>query len=120
MKDNYNIFNGDQLAQLRPANTSAAALLTPIDKYLYIVYTVIIANVTGTAATASLFHDKDGTTYDQSTALLYQVSVAANDTTIITFEKGLTIRDTGTIGVQSGTSSAINCTLYGIRLGEQG
>lgn len=116
----YTIFNGDQLAQARPANTSTATLLDPVDNNLYIVYTVIIANVTGTAANASVYHDKDGTTYDQSTALLYQVSVPANDSTVLTFEKGLTIRGSGHLGIQSGTSSALTYSLYGIQIGEQG
>jgi hypothetical protein len=120
MRKEYTIFNGEQLAQARPANTSTATLLNPIDNNLYIVYTIMIANVTGTAANASVFHDKDGTTYDQSTALLYQVSVPGNDTTILTFEKGITVRGDGHIGIQSGTSSSLTYTLYGIKLGEQG
>lgn len=120
MRKEYNIFNGNQLAQARPADTNTATFLDPIDNNLYIVYTIIIANVTGTAANASLFHDNDGTTYDQSTALLYQVSVPGNDSTIITFEKGLTIRGSAHLGIQSGTSSALTYSLYGIRLGEQG
>lgn len=120
MKRDPVVFNGNQLAQLRPANTSTTTLLDPIDNSLYIVYTIVIANVTGTAANASLFHDLDGTTFDQSTALLYQVSVPGNDSTILTFEKGLTITPSGHLGVQSGTSSSLTYTIYGLKIGEKG
>lgn len=112
--------NNKILAQLRPANTSTATAVTPLGKGLDIVYTLIIANTTGTAANASVYYDEDGTTYDQSTALLYAVPVPANDSTVLYFKGGIPLEQGANIGIQSGTSNALTFTFFGIRLLNQG
>lgn len=105
-------FDSKQLAQARPTDTNTATLYNPT--ILTNINTIIVSNTTGTAATYSIFWDNDGSTYDQSTALFYQVSLDANATDIIEFYRPLTMIDpAGNIGIQSGTSSAITYSLYG-------
>lgn len=111
-----------QLAQTRPANTTAATAFTAVARTE--ITLIVIANTTASAATARLFHDDDGTTYDQTTALLYDVTVPANSSLFITAEtlgSGLTVNNSkspgvaaGTIGVRTGTNNALTFTLYGV------
>lgn len=104
-----------QLGQLRPANTTAASLYSPPASTTAIFKTLIIANVTAGAALYRVFHDTDGTTYDQTTALFYDVSVAANATAIIEFF-GASHQDAGNIAVRTDTADALVFTLYGAEI----
>lgn len=103
-----------QLFQTRPAGTSAAVIFTASQRTE--LTRIAVCNTTGTAATFRLFHDDDGTTVDQTTALYYDVSVAANATQVIlaeTIDGGITISKDGTIGFATGTGSALTITGYG-------
>ena len=101
-----------QLAQSRPANTSAATLFSQNYDDPVEIETLHICNVTASAVDVSVFHDKDGTTFDQTTAIVYQYNLAAND--------WMSIDDIigewsylGSIGIQVGTANAATFTLYG-------
>ena len=106
--------SGFQVAQLRPGVTTAvnaytASIVTEIRK-------IAICNTTGSSALFSFYHDDDGSTFDQSTALHYQEAVPANTTTYINADMeagGISISTGGQIGVQSDTASALTFTLYG-------
>lgn len=101
------------LAQSRPSGTSAASIYSPPDNFYALVYSIVIANVTGSAANASVFLDPDGTTYDQTTALLYAKSIPANDSEFIELTVGLEIDAAANIAVQTGTGDALTFTLMG-------
>lgn len=107
-----------QLGQLRPADTTAASLFSPSTAQPYEAATLFIANTTGTAAAASVFHDINGTTYDETTALLFGKSVAANDYIVLEVPFGDRLV-AGNIAVKSGTGSALTFTLYGEVAGEK-
>ena len=109
-------FGSTILAQSRPANTSAANLYSPAANRRAVLSRVIVCNTTGSAANASVFADADGSTKDQTTALRYAKSVAANDSLEIEFPDGLEIGEDGTIGIQSGTNDALTFTLLGREL----
>ena len=104
---------GSLLAQTRPSNTTAATAYTAV------VHTeitrIVVCNTTGSAATYRLFHHNSGSTYDQTTALRYDVSIAANAFAEVVSEpgSGIAISKTGTLGVQTGTGSALTFTVYG-------
>ena len=106
-----------QLVQSRLSGTSAASIYTPGTNKTAKVTLIVLCNTTGTAATFSIFHDTDGTTYDQTTALYYAQSLAANTTLLVILdtESAIHMNDSvGNIAFQQGTSQAITCTLYGI------
>ena len=107
---------GQLLGQLAPADTTAAALVTAAVRTE--ITTLIIANVTGTAATCRVFHDEAGTTYALGNALLYDVSVPANTTLFVEAGSafaGLTLQATDTLGVRTGTANALTFSAYGTR-----
>lgn len=107
--------SGFQLAQSRPSGTSAASVYTA--SIVTEVTKIVICNTTGSAAAASVFHDDDGSTFDQSTALLYAKSVPANDYIVIDANSGnggVMVRPDGQLGIQSGTGNALTFTFYGM------
>lgn len=103
------------LAQIRPANTSAATAFET-ESIRAEITRIIICNTTGVAATFSLYHDDGGTSYSEATALFFSKSIPANDSYILDSQivNQLSISPTGSIGVQSGTASALTFNLYGI------
>ena len=106
---------GFLLAQSRPSNTTAATLYTAGMKTE--VTRIIIANTTGSAATFRLFHDDDATTMDETTALIWDNSIAtANYVDIQAYldGAGITIAAGGSIGIRSGTGNALTFSAYGI------
>ena len=101
-------------AQSRPSDTAANSIFTA-DMSTEITM-ILVCNTTGSAANFSLYHDDNGTTFDQSTALYYQKSVAANDTFIFKAESlnQLTVSEGGQIAVQSSAASALTFSIYAI------
>lgn len=108
---------GAQLAQARPASTDAAVLYSAPARQVAEITRIVIANTTGSAVAASLFHDDSGGgAFDQSTALLYQIEVRANTTEVLCAESvgtGYFVSAGGQIGVQSGVASALTFSCYG-------
>ena len=106
---------GDQLEQLRPANTTAATLISTRELYVEITR-LVISNTTGSVAAYRIHHDNNGTTYDQTTSLAYDVSIAANTTEIweaSAVGTGIQIAPDGTLGVRTDTANALTFTAYG-------
>jgi len=103
-----------QLGQTRPADTNNTVLLTPIRGFHY-RFKIIVANNTAGAIAYRIFHDDDGTTYDQSTALAYDVSLAANTSTEVPSDGWIAADNpSGRIAVRSATGDALTFTAYGI------
>lgn len=104
---------GLQLGQSRPATTAAASLYSPADGVVAKVEKVVVVGTA--AAVASIFHDENGTTYDQSTALMYDRTVAANESII--FEIGAYMNDpSGNLAVKTSVNSALTFTAYGTEI----
>jgi len=116
----YEVFrNVKELAQVRNNNTSANSALSSTKRQKYVVTSILVCNQTGSSATYSIYLDQNGTTYDQTTALFYAVTLAANSTALIEFIGGLplgTRSAAGNLAVQNGTSNAITFSIYGIEI----
>lgn len=100
------------LAQARPSGTSAVTGYTKGSKQFPTITHIIVSNTTGSAAVYSIFLDIDGTTYDQTTALYYAVSLAANSSIKLDIDVTLDVT-AGTIGIQTGTGSALTFNIFG-------
>lgn len=100
------------LTQARPAGTAAVTGYTKVTKQLTTIRHIIVANSTGSAAVYSIFLDIDGTTYDQTTALYYAVSLAANTSIKLDIDATLDVAS-GSIGIQTGTGSALTFNIFG-------
>lgn len=107
-----------QLGQVRPSGTSAVSLFAPGVSKPYQVELINISNVSSAAVNVSLFHDIDGTTYNQTTALIYQHTLEVGEVVQI---DGL-IADylaAGNLGCQSSVADAATFTVYGYIDGER-
>lgn len=101
-----------QLAQSRPSGTTAASVYSPASGEEVVIHNVIICNTSGASAKYRLFLDDDGTTYDESTALAWDVSVGADEVGI--FEVKLCMNDAnGNLAVRTDTASALTFTVNG-------
>lgn len=102
-----------ELGQLRPANTSNASLYSPGANIRTRVRIIMIVNTSTTSAKFRLFHDDDGTTYNQTTAIFYDAVVAAGTTVEWTPVKLDMMNSSGNIAVRTDTANAFTFTLYG-------
>jgi len=101
-----------QLGQLRPANTTAASLYSPGAGVTAIVKSVWICNTTASPVTFRIFADDDGTTYDETTALFWDVTVEGNTT--IELDTFMALNDaTGNLAVRTSVASALTFTAFG-------
>ena len=107
-----------QLAQARPAGTAAVSAWTAEIAAPYKIVLVNICNVTGSHVHVSLFHDADGTTYDESTALLWEYRLESGTT--FSYECELSdYKAAGNLAVKSSVGNAATFTVYGEVRGER-
>ncbi len=114
-----------QLAQARPAGTSAVSIYTPAASVTAIIKQIFIVNTSGAAATFRVFVDDDGTTYDETTALYWDVSIDDNETMVLPFStagdaplSGFIHMDdsSGNLAVQHSVGSALTFTVFGAEI----
>lgn len=108
-----NLAPGSQLAQTSPSATTATTAFTAtLNTEITRIHAV---NYTGSAVDCEVYHDDDGTTYNNTT-IVEKFSAPANSTTEKDYRSGgngLSVRPNGTIGIKAGTANAVNFTLYG-------
>lgn len=101
-----------QLGQARDSTGDTATTVYTVPSNVRATNLIMtIANTTATADDYRIFQDDNGTTADASTALFYDVAIAANTT--IRVSLGPMSTATGTIRVSSSTANAITFTLHG-------
>ena len=105
---------GRQLAQSRLSDTTATSLYSPADGMKTQITEVVVSNNTAGAIACRIFHDEDGTTYDQSTALYYDKSIGANDSLRIERANWWMSNSSGNLAGRSATGNALCFTVYGV------
>jgi len=111
-------FERKQLGQLRPSDTTVASVYSPGTDVVAQIWAIVVCNTSGGTATYQVFHDEDGTTYDETTALFFNVDLAMKLSAVLTFgindAGGIWMNDsTGNLAVQTGTGNALTFTVYG-------
>lgn len=101
-----------QLAQSRPADTNPVSVLTGVTCLLANVF---IANTSGSEATFRIFHDNDGTTYDETTAIMYDITIRAGNSVSIPFPVMMN-NLSGNLAIRSSVGNALTFTFYGLTL----
>ena len=100
------------LAQLQPPNTSTQTLFTP-DSGKKAILTHLMIAVYDNDVIVSLFHDEDGTTFNDTTAWIREVKIAKDDN-IISLPLGkIRVENGGAIGVQIDKTGDATFSLYG-------
>jgi hypothetical protein len=99
------------LGQAAPSTTANTDIYTVAAGRMAVISSIVIANVTGTAATYRVFQRVAGATAAASNAIAYDISVPANTTN--TIEVKICLAATDVLTVQSGTGSALTFTVNG-------
>lgn len=104
-----------QLGQARPGSTSAVSLYSPGASTTGILKNLIICNTTTALANMRVFMDDDGSTYDETTAIFWDVQIDANSTIQIDLHAGMNDA-AGNIAVRTDVADALTFTLYGVEV----
>jgi hypothetical protein len=99
------------LGQAAPSGTTNVDLYTVGTGKSAIVSSIVVCNVTGTAAKYRIFQRIAGATAGISNAVAYDATVAANSTTSV--EIKMTLAASDVLTVQSDTASALTFTANG-------
>lgn len=102
------------LGQSFPATTSNADLIIVGAAKSQVVSTLVIANVTASAANARVFARIAGAAASTSNALVYDVPISANSTTTLTL--GITLAATDVLTIRSSVASTLTFTAFGTEL----
>ena len=103
-----------ELAQARLDNTTITSIFSPASGKTVQISLVHVSNSTASAATFRLFLDNDGTTYNESTQLAWDVSVPAKQFIDMAFERALYMNNaSGNLAFQEGTANALTISVYG-------
>ncbi len=108
-------FQEKQLGQLRENTTNAASVYSLGASTTTVIKSIVVCNQSGAAATFRIFLDDDGTTYDQSTALYYDVPIGAD--TVIQIDTYWPMNDAnGNLAYRSSVANAITITVFGVEI----
>ena len=105
MPTNYKV-----LGQSNPAATTATTLYTVPSATEAVVSTIVIANLTATAATFRIAIRPNGATLANSQYIAYDITVGASDSTALTL--GITMDATDVITVY-GSAANLTFTAFG-------
>ena len=100
------------IAQSRPANTTAVSIYSPKASMQTEIKEIIVCNTSAASQDFRIFLDADGTTYDESTALFWDVSLKADGTMQI--EAGWWMdNSSGNLAVRTDSANAFTFTVFG-------
>ena len=103
-----------QLAQARPLDVNTVSIFNVSSGEIFAIASIVICNTSGLDTTYRVFHDNDGSTYDESTALFWDADIRANSSHTIEIFLAMD-NSTGNLAIKSGASSALTFTLYGAK-----
>jgi len=96
------------------ATTSAVSLYSPAANTKTEIQQFTICNTTAGAVTISIFKDNDGTTYDATTALKFEQSIAAKATETWDNQRCNMTNTSGNFAIQASANNSITVTIDGI------
>jgi hypothetical protein len=99
------------LGQVNPSNTANANLYTVPSGTATVISSLVITNVTDTAATAHVFVRKVGVAATSANEILHNVPIALSSTAAFTL--GITLSAGDVITVRSDTANAITFHAFG-------
>ena len=102
-----------QLGQTRPANSTAVSIYAPASHYRTEVRKFVVCNTSVNATTFRIFHDVDGDTYTEATALFWDIPIDPGETIGIEEQFWMDGRQSGNLAVKSSEGNALTYTIYG-------
>ena len=107
--------HGRILGQLRPANTTAVTIYSPSAHNRAEIRKIIVCNTSASAVTFRICHDENGTTYDETTAIMWDVDMVAGETKFIEEDIWMDGREDSppNLSVRTSVGNALTFTVYG-------
>jgi len=100
-----------QLAQVRENSINAVSVYSSGSGETVQVF-MKIANTTSASRYVRVFHDNDGTTYDETTSLLWDIEIEAGQ--FYEIDKIFMDNPSGNLAYRSDVANALTATVYGI------
>ncbi|MBT7628771.1 MAG: hypothetical protein HN597_03580 [Desulfobacula sp.] len=100
-----------QLAQARENSTNAVSVYSPGAGETVQIFAKV-ANTTAATAKVRVFHDNDGTTYDETTTIAWDVEIEPGQ--FLEIDKVFMDNSAGNLAYRSDTANALVMTVYGI------
>ena len=108
-------FQEKQLGQSRPSGTSAVSIYSPPADTTAIIKTITITNVSNASLRYKLFIDDDGTTYDETTTMAWDISLAKQTSVFI--ETYICMNNsTGNFAFEIDSANDATITLFGVEI----
>ena len=105
------IISYSQLAQSRESSTNAVSIYSPSAGEIVQIF-LKIANTTAATVAVRVFHDEDGSTYDESTTIAWDVDIEPGQ--FLEIDKIFMETAAGNLAYRSATANALTATVYGI------
>ena len=101
-----------QLGQARENSTNAVSVYSPGASTTAIIKNIMVTNTSAAVATVSIFVDDNGTTYDETTTIMWEAEVGVGKT--VTLDSFIAMNDaTGNLAYQSSVANALTITVFG-------
>lgn len=110
------MMTGTTLAQSRPSDTNATSVYSPLASTQTQITRIVVCNTAATSQKFRIFLDHDGTTYDESTALFWDITVPTETTVEIKGDWWMT-DSAGNLAVRSDLANAFTFTVFGAEHG---
>lgn len=104
---------GQLLGQSRPGNTTAVTIYSPDSGVHTRITRVIVCNTASTSQKFRIFLHNTGTTYDETTALFWDI-VTPTDTTVEIEGDWWMTNSSGNLAVRTDSASAFTFSIFGI------
>ena len=96
------------------ATTTETSIYSPAASTETEIQQFNICNTTAGAVTVSIFKDNDGTTYDTTTALVYNASIPGGSFLVLDNQRCNMNNSAGNIAIKASANNSITVTLDGI------
>lgn len=101
-----------QYDQVRENSTNAVAIVAPSASFRQMQVYLKIANVTEDGASVRLFHDNSGSTYDETTAIIWDLEIAPG--TMLEVDHIFMRGSSSRLAYRSSVANALTVTIYAI------
>ena len=100
------------LAQSRPGNTTAVSAYSPPTSTFTKITRIVVCNTASTTQKFRIFLDNDGTTYDETTALFWDITTPTDTTVEIDADWWMN-NSSGNLAVRTDSASAFTFSIFG-------
>lgn len=104
-----------QLGQSRDNDTNAHSIYSPAAGVTAIITTIVLTNTSAYTANVDVYLDDDGSTYDESTAIIWNIRIPAKATEIVMGFFPMN-NSSGNLAYKERTANAITITAFGVEI----